>query len=204
VRTGAEVLLAKPHSSREQWEAMAQRALTATGRAERLLDGLLALARSERVVVALEPHDLAVAAGAALADVDEEAEAAGLTVTADLRAAPVHGDRVLLDRLLSNLVDNAVRHNRPGGSVAVRTCVDAAGRAVAVVANSGPDVPAAEVERLFEPFQQLATGRGARPRSTGLGLAIVRSIVTAHGGAVEAAPNPTGGLTVTVRLPAAG
>jgi signal transduction histidine kinase len=100
---------------------MAQRTLIATGRAERLLDGLLALARSDRGVLAREAHDLAVSAAAAVADVDGDAERAGLTVTSDLRPAPALGDPVLLDRLLSNLVDNAVRHNRPGGTVDVAT-----------------------------------------------------------------------------------
>jgi signal transduction histidine kinase len=114
---------------------------------------------------------------------------------------------VLFDRLLSNLVDNAIRHNRPGGTVDVATGLDAAGRTVVTVHNSGDDVPAADVERLFEPFQRLGDARtdaatGLRPTgSTGLGLAIVRSIVRAHGGAVTAAPNEGGGLSVTVTLP---
>ena len=207
VRTGAEVLLAKPRSTPEQWAAMAQRTLIATGRAERLLDGLLALARSDRGVLAREAHDLAVSAAAAVADADGDAERAGLTVTSDLRPAPALGDPVLFDRLLSNLVDNAIRHNRPGGTVDVATGLDAAGRAVVTVHNSGDDVPAADVERLFEPFQRLGDARtdaatGLRPTgSTGLGLAIVRSIVRAHGGAVTAAPNEGGGLSVTVTLP---
>ncbi len=191
VRTGAEVHLAKRHATAEQWAAMARRALTATGRAERLLDGLLALARSDSGAIAAEPHDLAVAAAAALADADPEAETAGLTVTADLRPAPVTGDPVLLDRLVSNLVDNAVRHNAPGGWVAVTT---GPGGTV-TVRNGGDPVPPAELDRLFEPFQRMAPG------STGLGLAIVRSIVRAHGGTVVASPNPGGGLTVTVTVP---
>jgi signal transduction histidine kinase len=199
-RTSAEVQLAKRHSTPEQWRAMAHQTLTATGRAERLLDGLLALARSDGGVLAGEAHDLAVAAAGALSDADDEAERAELTITTDLRPAPVNGDPALLDRLLSNLVDNAVRHNHPGGWVEVVT-----GRgereAVVTVRNSGGPVPPAEVDRLFEPFQRLASQRLAGARSTGLGLAIVRSIVDAHGGTVMAAPNAGGGLTVTVALP---
>src|SRR6185312_16283179 len=91
VRTGAEVQLAKRNSTPEQWQAMAQRVLTATGRAERMLDGLLALARSDSGVIAAEPHDLAPAAAAALSEADDEAEQAELTVTTDLRPAPVTG-----------------------------------------------------------------------------------------------------------------
>jgi signal transduction histidine kinase len=199
-RTGAEVQLAKRQTTPEQWQAMAHRVLTATGRAERMLDGLLALARSDSGVIAAETHDLAVAAAGALSEADGEAERAELTVTTDLRPAPVNGDPALLDRLLSNLVDNAVRHNRPGGWVDVVTGHDD-GEAVVTVRNSGDPVPPAEVDRLFEPFQRLASPRMAGARSTGLGLAIVRSIVGAHGGTVTAAPNPDGGLTVAVRLP---
>ncbi|MDG6106719.1 HAMP domain-containing protein [Dactylosporangium aurantiacum] len=203
VRTGAEVQLAKRHSSPEQWQAMAERVLVATGRAERMLDGLLALARSDSGVIAAEPHDLAPAAAAALGDIDDEVERAGLSVTTDLRPAPVTGDPALLDRLVSNLVDNAVRHNQTGGRVEVTTA-GAAGSAVLVVRNTGERIPPAEVSRLFEPFQRLAPERAAGARSTGLGLAIVRSIVHAHDGTVTASPNPDGGLTVTVTLPAPG
>jgi signal transduction histidine kinase len=103
VRTGAEVLLAKRQSTIPHWEAMAHRVLTATSRAERLLDGLLALARSEGVT-AQEPHDLGVAAATALSEADSDAERTDLVVTTDLRTAPVSGDPVLLDRLARNLV----------------------------------------------------------------------------------------------------
>ncbi|GAA4557754.1 sensor histidine kinase [Planotetraspora kaengkrachanensis] len=199
VRTGAEVLLAKRESTHEQWEAMAHRMLTATGRAERLLDGLLALARSDSGVIADKPHDLAIAAATALSEADEEAESAGLSMTSDLRSAPVVGDPVLLDRLVRNLVDNAIRHNHPGGWIHVGTG-RRDGEAVVTVRNSGDAVPPAEVDRLFEPFQRLTSDRTASSRSTGLGLAIVRSIVHAHDGTVTAAPNAEGGLAVTVTL----
>jgi signal transduction histidine kinase len=199
-RTGAEVQLAKRQATPEQWQAMAHRVLAATGRAERTLDGLLALARSDGGVIAGETHDLAVAAAGALSDADGDAERAELTVRTDLRAAPVNGDPALLDRLVSNLVDNAIRHNHPGGWVEVVT--DRGDQKASVtVRNSGDPVPPAEVDRLFEPFQRLASQRTADGRSTGLGLAIVRSIVGAHGGTVMAAANAGGGLTVTVTLP---
>jgi signal transduction histidine kinase len=200
VRTGAEVQLAKRQATPEQWQAMAHRALAATGRAERMLDGLLALARSDSGVIAGEAHDLAVAAAGALSDADDEAERAKLTITTDLRPAPVNGDPALLDRLLSNLVDNAVRHNHPGGWVEVVTG-RADRQAVVTVRNSGGPVPRDEVDRLFEPWQRLTSQRPAGAGSTGLGLAIVRSIVDAHGGTILAVPNSGGGLTVTVALP---
>jgi signal transduction histidine kinase len=201
VRTGTEVLLAKRESTVEQWEANGRRILTATGRAERLLDGLLALARSDSGVLGLEPHDLAVAAAVAVSEADDDAERAGLALATDLRPAPVGGDPVLLERLVRNLVDNAIRYNRGGGWIEVTTgALD--GRGVVTVRNSGEEIPPAEVDRLFEPFQRLDSGRPSGPHSMGLGLAIVRSIVRAHSGTVEAAPNAGGGLTVTVALPA--
>jgi signal transduction histidine kinase len=202
VRTGAEVQLSKRHSTPEQWQATARRVLTATGRAERLLDGLLALARSDSGVIVDESHDLAVAAAGALSEADDDAELAELAVTTDLRPAPVKGDPVLLDRLISNLVENAIRHNHRGGWVEVVTG-NGGREAVVTVRNSGDHIPAAEVDRLFEPFQRLASGRTGNSRSTGLGLAIVRSIVQAHAGSVSAAPIAEGGLAVTITLPAA-
>ncbi|MCP2328332.1 signal transduction histidine kinase [Hamadaea flava] len=203
VRTGAEVQLARRDSTPAEWEASARRVLSAAGRAERLLDGLLALARSDSGVLAAEPHDLAVAAATALADADDEAEQAALTITSDLRPAPVVGDPPLLDRLVANLIYNAVRHNHDGGWVAVTSTHDEAEVSL-TVSNSGAIVPAADVDRLFEPFQRLPAQPATRPaavRSTGLGLAIVRSIVRAHRGAITATPNDGGGLTVVVRLP---
>lgn len=200
VRTGTEVLLSKRDTTIAQWQALGHRILTATGRTERLLDGLLALARSDGGVINHEPHDLAVATGVAVSQADGEAERAGLDITTDLRSAPVNGDPVLLEHLVRNLVENAIRYNHPGGWIDVTT-TGREGRAVVTVRNSGEVIPPTEVDRLFDPFQRLASGRHAGPKSTGLGLAIVKSIVHAHAGTVTAAPNAGGGLRVTVTLP---
>jgi signal transduction histidine kinase len=201
VRSGTEVLLSKRQTTIAQWEAMGRNALTATVRAERLLDGLLALARSDSGVLAHEPHDLAAAAAVAVSEADGEADSVDLTVTTDLRPAPVDGDPVLLERLVRNLVDNAIRYNHPGGWIEVTTS-GVADRAVVTVRNSGEAISLTDVDRLFEPFQRSDPNRVAGGRSSGLGLAIVRSIVRAHHGTVAALPNPNGGLTVTATLPA--
>ena len=119
-------------------------------------------------------------------------------VESRLAPALTRGDPVLLERLVANLVDNAVRHNVPGGRVWLRTSTDA-GRAVVEVANTGPVIATESVHTLFEPFRRL-DGRTAGD-GFGLGLAIVTSIATAHGARVTAEPRPTGGLRLTVSMP---
>jgi signal transduction histidine kinase len=118
-----------------------------------------------------------------------------------LGVAPVAGDRALLELLVANLVENAVRHNRPGGWVEVDT-----GRAgttsVVRVANGGPPIPPDQVATLFEPFRRLEADRTGSDRGAGLGLSIVRSVATAHGGTTTAKALPDGGLEVRVELPA--
>jgi len=117
-----------------------------------------------------------------------------VTVTARVEPFLVHGDPVLLNRLVTNLVDNAVRYNHPGGSVEVTLA-----GGVLRVRNTGPEVPAERFGDLFAPFRRLHTTRG---QGAGLGLSIVASIAAAHGAAVAARPNPGGGLDVAVTFPA--
>ena len=107
---------------------------------------------------------------------------------------------MLVERLVSNLIDNAVRHNIPGGWVEVATGTRE-GMAFIEVANSGPMIPAALVPSLFEPFRRLS-GRSGSPDGMGLGLSIVRSVAVAHRGYATARPRPAGGLEVSVSLPA--
>jgi signal transduction histidine kinase len=109
----------------------------------------------------------------------------------------VIGDQVLLERLVTNLVHNAVHYNKPGGLV--RVTVDA--EPALVVVNTGAPVPGEAVPGLFEPFRRLVGERTANARGVGLGLSIVRSIAAAHGGAVGALPGVGGGLRVEVHLP---
>jgi signal transduction histidine kinase len=215
VRTEVDVALANRRSSAEDLRAMAERVRDAAGRCERLIDGLLTLARSERELRARDPVDLAEAAGEALAQARREAEPLGLSLAATLEPAPVAGDEALLGRLVANLVENAVRHNRPGGNLTVATGSN--GRAFVRVANSGERIPPDQVGTLFEPFHRLA-GRARTPQrasptpprragtgraeGAGLGLSIVRAVALAHGGEVDAAALPDGGLEVVVSLPA--
>jgi signal transduction histidine kinase len=115
--------------------------------------------------------------------------------------AVVQGNGVLLERIALNLVQNAARYNVPeGGWVEVTTEVQH-GQAVLVVANTGPVVPAYEIDNLFEPFRRLRTERTGSDKGVGLGLSIARSVARAHGGHISARPREGGGLVMRVTLP---
>ena len=199
-RTLVDVALADPDSTPDDLRRMASAVRDAVDRSERLIDGLLTLARSEDGDLVSEPVDLAAAARQALDQAGGEASAAGLRVDARLDPAPTTGSRVLLDRLVANLVQNAVRHNVAGGWMAVETGT-ADGSAWLTVRNSGAVIPPEQVGDLFEPFRRVSVDRVESARGVGLGLSIVRAVASAHGGTVTAEPVSPGGLAVTVGLP---
>jgi signal transduction histidine kinase len=200
IRTQAEVALADPDASPGELRAMGEAVVDACRRAEALLEGLMALARSQRALVAREPADLAPGARAAVAAVAAEARAADVRVRLDARSAPTLGDRRLLDRLVVNLVENAVRHNTPGGTVEVATSTRG-DRAAVRVTNTGHLLLDESVARLTEPFERL--GRPADARGAGLGLSIVQSVAEAHRGEVHLVARDGGGLEAEVLLPLA-
>jgi signal transduction histidine kinase len=123
----------------------------------------------------------------------------GLSIEVRAEAAPVVGDRRLLERLVWNLAENAVLHNRAGGYVEIEVAADGT-EVVVRVENSGPRVPPEATAGLLEPFQRLGSGAGGGP-GAGVGLSIVRAVAAAHGGTVELAARREGGLRVEVRLP---
>jgi signal transduction histidine kinase len=198
MRTELEVTLADPNASNAELREMAEAVHEAMDRTERLVQALLTLARSEGAIDRRDPLDLAAAARLALEHTAREAHSAELTVTADLHSAPARGDRRLLERLVANLIENAVRHNHPGGSVSVTTGTRDRHSFVDVV-NDGDVLDPATLPRLLEPFQRI--DRGARGDGAGLGLSIVRSVAQAHGGSVSLAACPGGGLRAMVTLP---
>ena len=200
MRTEIDVALADPATSSVELRAMGERVREATERMERLIDALLTLARSERGLQVRQPVDLSEVASGAVASASADTGAEAVCVRTSLARAPVAGDPALLERLAANLVENAVRHNHPGGWVEVTTGASD-GRASIRVSNSGPVVPPAEVPALFEPFRRLAAARTASGRGAGLGLSIVRSVAQAHGGTVHARARDEGGLEVVVDLP---
>jgi signal transduction histidine kinase len=197
MRTAIDVVLAKPSRTTAQLEATAEKVRRSLERAEHIVDALLTLAVSNQGAEQRDVVDLAIAAEDALDALAEQARAAGVTVESELRWAEVTGNRVLLERLVANLVENSVVHNVEAGWVRVRTGVEG-DRAVLEVANSGPVVPADVLPHLFEPFRR---GQGRTASSgVGLGLSIVQSVADAHGATVSASPGAEGGLTVTVTL----
>jgi signal transduction histidine kinase len=198
IRTELDVTLADPNATAAELRTMAETVREATLATERLIQALLTLARSEGGITRRDPVDLSDAARLALGQIGPEAGALRLDVHPTLDPAPVRGDRRLLERLVANLVENAVRHNRPDGRVEIRTA-HAAGRSTVEVRNHGALVPPEAVASLLEPFQRL--DRGARGDGVGLGLSIVRSVAEAHGGSVELRACPSGGLVVRVSLP---
>ena len=189
-RTLLEVALADPAAD---LRGVASLLLATNERSERLLDGLLTLARSDRGLTTSAPFDLAEV----VREVCDQhgAEARSLGVALDVSASPttVRGDRVLVERLVTNLVQNALRHNVPGGTARV---VADDGRLL--VENTGPVVPEREVAGLFEPFRRYGADRVASDRGVGLGLSIVRSVAKAHGATLTATSRDGGGLVVTV------
>jgi signal transduction histidine kinase len=200
IRTAIDVTLAKPARTQEQLESMAVRVRRAIERAEGMIDALLTLAISEHGRANRnEPFNLATAAEDAIDAAATQIQRLDLRLHADLDPAETTGDPQLLDRMVSNLVDNAVRHNTPGGEVCVASGVHD-GIAFLRITNSGPQVPPEAVPSLFEPFRRLEGRIGGD--GTGLGLAIARSVAAVHGTTVQALSRPAGGLDVEVTLAA--
>jgi signal transduction histidine kinase len=193
-----EEALTDPDPTLATFQATSRRLLAVSRGQEHLLEALLTLASSERGLDRREPFDLSALVGRALA---ADGGRPRLRIRTDIAPAPATGDARLAERLVANLMDNAVHHNRPGGHVEASTGT-AAGRAFLSVSNTGPVIPPGQINRLFEPFRRLAADRTAiDDNHHGLGLSIVRAIAVAHGATVTAVPRAGGGLTMTVSFP---
>ncbi len=196
-RTVLQVALADPGVDVGTLRAACEKVLALGEQQERLIDALLTLAATERGLERREPCELADLAASVLARRRSEIDAHALQVEATFASAPVAGDRRLLESLVNNVVDNAIRHNRSGGRIQIAiSTVD--GHARLSLANTGADIPAEDLSRLFQPFQRLAADRTRSVEGHGLGLAIVQAIVDAHGATLHAIPRPEGGLEVTI------
>jgi signal transduction histidine kinase len=195
-----QVTLADPGASTKTLRSACEEVLELGAQQERLIEALLTLASSERGVEQREPFDLAEVARKVVLDRREEAGRRGIHVDTTLAAAPAAGDASLVESLVANLVDNALRHNAAGGRIEIATTMTA-GRAIISVTNTGTVIPPDEVERLFQPFQQLGSERILHADGHGLGLAIVHAIASAHGATLAAHAQPDGGLDIEVSFP---
>ncbi|GAB2943418.1 hypothetical protein GCM10027280_35160 [Micromonospora polyrhachis] len=195
-RTLIEVGLAG-RPSPEKLEVLTEQLLAANERNVRLIEALLVLAESDRGLVSRSELRLDMIVGRMIEDHRVPAADAGLTITSLLQPRTVVGEQALLERLVTNLLQNAIKYNRPGGMIDVRV----GDRPALVVVNTGDDVPVEAVTGLFEPFRRLAGSRIGRSGGVGLGLTIVRSIVQAHDGTVACFSTGHDGLRFEITLP---
>jgi signal transduction histidine kinase len=194
--TLAEVALADPNADTASLREMGEQVAAACERQERLLEALLTLARSEYGRLRREPVDIAATAAEVLQAHDHH----GLRSTTALEPARTTGDPQLVERLIANLVSNAVRHSTPGGRLDIATYT-AAGRANFTIANTGPVIPTGELTRLFQPFQRLSSHAGPSADGVGLGLAIAQAIANAHDATITAQARTGGGLRIDIDFP---
>ena len=200
MRTAIEVTLSKPTRTPEQLEAMAARVKRSVEHAEATIEALLTLATSDTgPTTARDTIDLATATEDALDAASAEIGQRRIKVDAALDHAPARGDRVLVERMIANLVENAVRHNNQGGWIGLRT-IKQDDSAVFEIANTGPTVPGEQIPTLFEPFAR-ANERLNHGNGVGLGLSIASAIARAHGATITARPRPSGGLEMSVKIP---
>ena len=203
MRTTLDVAIAKPGGVPGQTRELDAELRVDLNHAERLLESFLTLARAqngepgERVQVALEPL-----IGAALRAGADQIADKGLTVETDLAAVETTGSPTLLRRMIDNVIENAVRHNQPGGSIEL-TLAPVDGQQVRVIIDSsGPMLDQQAVAQLAQPFKRLSQDRTGSHNGNGLGLSIVAAIAAAHDGRLDLQARAEGGLRVQITLPA--
>ncbi|MGW0120165.1 sensor histidine kinase [Streptomyces sp. NPDC003327] len=199
-RTLLEVHLSDPGAPVEL-QQLGKTLLATNERSEQLVEGLLLLARSDNQIIERKAVDLAEVASRAIDQTHAEAQAKGVEIRGERTPVVVQGNGVLLERIALNLLQNAVRYNVPEDGWVEVTTEARDGQAVLVVSNTGPVVPAYEIDNLFEPFRRLRQERTGSDKGVGLGLSIARSVARAHGGRIIAEPREGGGLVMRVTLP---
>jgi signal transduction histidine kinase len=192
----AEAALADPRANKRALRAMCGDIIAGCQQQQRLIAALLVLTRSDRGLTDREPVDVAAITSKAL----RAREQSKLECVMALAPAVAIGDSTLVERLVANLISNAIRHNILDGRLEVATRTDA-GCALLTVANTGPLIPRGELPRLFEPFERLGSQPQPRADGVGLGLTIVQSIADAHNATVAAHAQATGGLAIEIRFP---
>jgi hypothetical protein len=208
MRAALDVAEAKPEPAPPQTVALAGRMRGQLNQLDSLLDSFLALARVQHGTSGTETT---IGLDDLVSDALDQRDAAIADTHLDVRRdrdphACVSGNPTLLARMVENLIDNAVRHNQPGGFIRVTATATADGtkdRALLAVETGGPILDEDQVRQLVQPFRRLGVDRTGSRNSTGLGLSIVEAIATAHGGTLTLRARPDGGLTASVDLPLA-
>jgi len=196
-----QVALDDPNTTSQEWRATARELIAVSDEQEQLIEALLALASSEAGFDNPEPIDLTALTHTILLDRRPDADDHRIEITTATAPATATGSPALIERLIANLIDNAIRHNTPGGHVHIQTTTTTDEQVRLIVSNTGPDIPASEIARLFQPFQRLKTTRTNNQTGHGLGLSIVHAIATAHHAQINARPQPDGGLWIEISFP---
>jgi signal transduction histidine kinase len=199
-RSLLEVVLADPDASAADLREACERVLGSNQRQDKLIEALLTLARSQRGLNRRIHLDLAILAEEYL-DFARAGATSGPRIEAKLEPALTMGDPPLVERLIRNLIDNAIRHNIPDGTVTVHTGIQT-GLPTLVVRNTGPQITPGQIELIFQPFQRLRDTRLNEHTGHGIGLSIVAAITTAHDAELHAEPLPHGGLEVRISFQA--
>jgi signal transduction histidine kinase len=197
-----QVALADPQASFSSLRAAHERVLVSEQHLEQMIDALLTLTRGQAGLERQEQLDLAVIASQILLSRAAEIAGRDLDLREALAEAPIAGDPRLIDHLLANVIDNAIRHNKPGGHIEIVTGTRGPDAFVSI-GNTGPTVPPEEIRRLFQPFQRLGGPRTRHNGGHGLGLSIVQAIATAHGAELRTRARAQGGLSIEVSFPPA-
>jgi signal transduction histidine kinase len=195
-----QVAIADPEPTVETLRSTCEELVELSDRQERLIAALLTLANSQRGLEHPEPLDLADITRKVILARSRDAGRHGIRLTSKLAPASATGDPSLAESLIANLIDNAIRHNLPGGQVDITTALTSTG-AVVTVGNTGTLIPPHAVDDLFQPFRQLGAQRIRHGEGHGLGLAIVRAIADAHSAVITPSPRPHGGLDIEVTFP---
>ena len=196
-RTLLQLALSDPEATADSLRSTCEEVLVYGEAQERLIEALLTLATSEQGLERRRPVDLSAITSGVVQSAQAEADRLDVRLETDIRLATTSGDPRLVERLVANLVHNALRHNQPGGWARVGTGTRGP-QAVLSVVNSGPPVEAGDVGRLFQPFQRLDDARSRQNEGHGLGLAIVKAVAVAHGATVATRARPEGGLAIEV------
>lgn len=196
-----EMVLSDPDATIDTYRTVCQDLLETGQQQEQLIEALLTLARSQRGLDHRQPLDLAAITNHVVHTRQSIADDREVSLEVSVHPAPIAGEAQLVERLVSNLLDNALRYNHPGGTItiAVEPCST---EVLLRVTNTGPVIPPEHIDRLLQPFQRLTGDRAGQHDGLGLGLSIVAAISTAHGARLQIQPaEPGGGLSVEVTFP---